>query len=150
MLTVDDIVISKKFYSEVLGLKAVNESDDCVIFSQRYLAIQSRKTGIDADRSEGHTVEICLTATDFSDLWERLQVMEAVIMVHDIRSNQWGQQFFRFYDPDHNIIRISEDMRNVCRRISCEGRVPEDIAKMTGTTVRFVQRALYSSKGIVI
>jgi len=136
LIVVDDIDVSKKFYTEILGQEIAMDFGANVTFAESF-AIQSKSswTGfIDKPASEiryqGNDAELYFEEEEFDSFVERLKTYE-VKYVHQVIEHAWGQRVVRFYDPDMHIIEVGESMMTVCRRFHTEGMTVEEIVKRT-------------------
>jgi catechol 2,3-dioxygenase-like lactoylglutathione lyase family enzyme len=114
---VRDIVISKKFYCEVLGLKPVQDFSTIVIFENHFAIHSARELlitvyGQDPGESEEPLGrENLLLYFECADLDEAFAAIGGrVELIHPILRQAWGQRVFRFHDPDHHIVEIGEPL----------------------------------------
>jgi len=114
---VRDMEVSRKFYSEVLGLKIVQDYPVFVLFedhfaihqAQAYHAMAFGHETEAAARPQGQdNVVLYFETPDLEGMFARLQGQVRVI--HPIRQQAWGQKVFRFYDPDGHMVEIGEPM----------------------------------------
>jgi catechol 2,3-dioxygenase-like lactoylglutathione lyase family enzyme len=112
---VRDIGISKKFYSELLGLKIIQDDEVFVVFEDRFSIHQAHElltTVFEKEMGESSQLQgknnllLYFETDDLEDVFARLQ--NQVRLIHPIKQQAWGQKVFRFYDPDNHVIEIGE------------------------------------------
>lgn len=54
----------------------------------------------------------------------------------------WAQRVIRFYNPDHHIIEVGENMETVCRRFLDTGMTAEEVAKRMDVPLKYVARCI--------
>ncbi len=116
---VKDIQVSKTFYTEILGLKAVQDFGTIVMFENHLAIHQARELGITiwkeaappgADQPQGrHNLLLYFETNALEDTFARLK--DQVKLIHPIQRQAWGQLVFRFYDPDGHAIEIGEPLQ---------------------------------------
>jgi catechol 2,3-dioxygenase-like lactoylglutathione lyase family enzyme len=118
IIFVRDIQVSKAFYTEVIGLKAVKDYGTIVLFENHLAIHQARELAITiwkanapsgADQSQGrHNVLLYFETPTLEETFARLK--DQVKLIHPIECQAWGQMVFRFYDPDGHAIEIGEPL----------------------------------------
>lgn len=79
---------------------------------------------------------------------DRLEELEEEILrndfefIHRVREQPWKQRNFRFYDYDKHILEIAERMDIVISRLQQNGKAIEEIARLTGYTVKQVLQTM--------
>ncbi len=135
LIAVHDINRTKRFYSEVLGIKPVNDFGANVIFEGGFCAqtidtwcgfIFEKKRRI---RFDSRNYELYFEETDFDEFIKKLMDRDDIVFVHKVIEHSWGQRAVRFYDPDMHIIEVGENIGSVCRRFMKEGMSIEETAK---------------------
>ena len=56
--------------------------------------------------------------------------------------HRWGQRAVRFYDPNHHIIEVGEDMSMVVKRFWDGGMTAEQIAERMDVPLDYVKECL--------
>ncbi len=118
VLFVKDIRVSKAFYTEMLGLKVIEDHGLFVLF-ENYLGIhQAHELAVtvwkadapsDTDQLQGrHNLLLYFETKELEDAFARLT--DRVKLIHPIERQAWGQMVFRFYDPDGHVIEIGEPL----------------------------------------
>ncbi|MBR5329383.1 MAG: VOC family protein [Firmicutes bacterium] len=145
LLVVADVERSLRFYKDVLGLDV--EIDFGANKTLRGgLVLQTLETwkefiGTDEVTFGGNQMEIYFEEDDFDGLAEKLNAFE-VEYVHPVKEHRWGQRAVRFYDPDHHIIEVGENLKSVCRRFADGGMTPEQVAERMDVPLEFVKYSL--------
>ena len=148
VLLVDDVEKSKRFYSVVLGQKIIFDFGRNVVF-EGGLAIWKRDYALNLIFEEKKTVfqagtsnvEFYFETGDLKKLFERLS-NEEVEVIHSIREEPWGQNVFRVFDFDRNILEFAEPMESVVIRLSTQGLSLEEIAKKSQMSMDFIRLTL--------
>lgn len=148
MLIVTDMEKSKKFYKEVLGLRAIMDFGANVTLTGG-VSLQTKeswKEFIHKNEDEiifsGNDAELYFEEDDFDSFIERLNSLKDIEYVHQVYEHRWGQRVVRFYDLDKHIIEVGENMKVVCRRFLESGLTIEETAKRMDVPVKFVQASV--------
>ncbi len=116
---VKNISLSKRFYIELLGLHVLEDYGTIVIFEDHFVIHNSRnliKTVFKKDRlfskfkQGSKNLLIYFECDHLEDAFERIKDGN-VKFIHEIEKQAWGQNVFRFYDPDNHIVEIGEPFR---------------------------------------
>jgi catechol 2,3-dioxygenase-like lactoylglutathione lyase family enzyme len=116
---VKDMNVSKKFYSELLGLKVMNSYPTIIWFENNfaihdaaalYKTIYKKDLPSPPARQGKDNIDIYFECTDLEALFNSLQEQN-VQFIHPIETQAWGQKVIRFYDPDYHIVEIGEPFR---------------------------------------
>lgn len=111
---VADIACSKRFYSDLLGLKITQDHWNFVQFEDGFAlhdgaalheTIFSEKARTPSPYGRKNLV-LYFEVEDIDAVFSRLA--DLVELIHPIKRETWGQRVFRFYDPDRHIIEIGE------------------------------------------
>jgi catechol 2,3-dioxygenase-like lactoylglutathione lyase family enzyme len=145
---VKDVEKSKKFYVNVLGQKILMDFGRNVGFEGGF-AIWEADYALNTIFEEkanklsvgGNNVEIYFEVVNLDGLLQKLK-KEGIELIHPIREHQWGQRGFRFYDPDHHIIEVSEPMLNVVVRMYQNGMNINEIEKKSMMPKEFIEMAI--------
>ncbi len=150
LLVVEDIEKSKAFYKEVLGLRTIMDLGTNATLKGG-LSLQTRKSYAEfigrpehEIRFQGNDAEIYFEEEDFDGFAQKLEAISGLQYVHPVQEHSWGQRVVRFYDPDHHIIEVGEDMKTVCRRFLDSGLTIEETAERMDVPVKYVKA--YSRK----
>jgi catechol 2,3-dioxygenase-like lactoylglutathione lyase family enzyme len=117
---VKDIKKSRQFYESIIGLKVEKEYDTIIFFENRFV-IHNRdiihQTIFEGKINlEEQPVQInILIYFETDNLEESFQhiLKNNITLIHGIKTQEWGQQVFRFYDPDGYILEIGEAMNQI-------------------------------------
>jgi catechol 2,3-dioxygenase-like lactoylglutathione lyase family enzyme len=115
---VRDLAVSKRFYTETLGLKVVEDHGTIVLLENHLALHQARELALTVwgahppdglDQPQGRRNLLLYFETQaLEETFERLAGM--VRLIHPIQRQAWGQCVFRFYDPDGHAIEIGEPL----------------------------------------
>ncbi len=53
--------------------------------------------------------------------------------------HRWKRRVIRFYDLDHHIIEVGENIQSVCQRLLESGMSVEEVAKQMDVPIDFVK-----------
>jgi len=148
LLVVDDLIISKKFYYDILQLEVISNFGANVVLTGG-IALQTKeswlrfisKTPMDICYG-GNDVELYFEEKHFDGFLEKLKAFPSIRYVHPPLEHSWGQRVVRIYDPDFHIIEVGEDMKVVCKRFLLQGFSIEETAIRTQFPVAFIKEAL--------
>jgi catechol 2,3-dioxygenase-like lactoylglutathione lyase family enzyme len=148
VLFVNDVEISKHFYSRVLGQTVVMDFGQNVGF-EGGLAIWDKDYALNLifnDKTRtiqvgANNAEIYFEVNDLDALFLRV-TQEHITVIHPIRTHPWGQKAFRIYDPDLHIIEFAESMENVIRRLHDEGLSLQEISQQSMMPLEFINMVL--------
>jgi len=115
---VKDIQVSKTFYTEIIGLKVVQDHGTIVLFENHLAIHQARELAVtiwkadasaEADQPQGRgNLLLYFEIPALEETFARLK--DQVKLIHPIERQAWGQRVFRFYDPDGHAIEIGEPL----------------------------------------
>lgn len=145
LIAVTNIEESKKFYQEVLGMKIVgdfgaNVQLDSGLFLQ---TLETWKSFINGKTvSMNHNAgELYFEVSDIEMFCKNLQA-HPIEYIHELIEHRWGQRVVRFYDPDHNIIEVAEDITIVVKRFFSSGMTEAQVAKRMDVPLDYVKECL--------
>ena len=141
LIVVTDMDRSVEFYRNVLGLHIIMDFGANKTLTGG-LCLQTRDTYHDfidgkAISFGGNQFELYFEEDDFDAFAARLGA-NSIEYVHPVKEHSWGQRVVRFYDPDHHIIEVGENLKAVCQRFLDGGMTPEQVAKRMDVPVKFV------------
>jgi len=154
VIFVKDIGISKHFYMNLLaqriemdfGCNVVFQSGLCLWELRSDLPItrhlRSEKMRTDA----GNRFELYFETTDIISAFSRLSA-ENIRLLHPIHEEPWGQQTFRFFDPDSHLIEIGETIAAFVKRFQKQGMTPGEIHERTGVPRIMIDDILKPGRG---
>jgi predicted enzyme related to lactoylglutathione lyase len=112
---VKDIKVSKIFYESVIGLK-IEQDYETIVFFENHFVIHNRNNIIQTvfgnkpllKKRQGRKNILIYFETDDIELSFQQITENKVDLIHPIKKQEWGQNVFRFYDPDKHIVEIGE------------------------------------------
>ncbi len=114
---VKDIKVSRVFYESVIGLK-IEQDYETIVFFENHFVIHDRNDIIQTiygkkpllKKEQGRkNLLIYFETDDIETAFQRIKKSKTEI-IHQIKKQEWGQNVFRFYDPDKHIVEIGEAM----------------------------------------
>ena len=117
LVFVKDIAKSKEFYRDVIGIKIETEYET-IIFFENHFTIHDAKNllqTIFGDKPKDNTlqgrrnIDIYFESDDIQESYRKVKESGTEI-IHGIKEQAWGQNVFRFFDPDGHIVEIGEAM----------------------------------------
>jgi catechol 2,3-dioxygenase-like lactoylglutathione lyase family enzyme len=149
VLFVKNIEISKKFYTEVLGLKIDLDFGKNVIFKNGFAIWEIQNNHIIAStigcdnitNTKFNRFELYFETENLPKILNSLTGNE-VQLLHELHVEPWGQQTIRFYDPDNHLIEIGESMKQFVRRFYDNGLSIEEVSKKTSVPIEEIERLL--------
>lgn len=115
VIMVKDISVSKTFYSEVLGLKILQDAGVFVLFENHFSIHQARELQqtvfgeaprLSIDPMGADNLLLYFESLDLQADFQKIK--DKVTLIHPIVKQSWGQNVFRFYDPDRHVVEIGE------------------------------------------
>ena len=145
LIAVTDMEKSKTFYDDVLGLKVAADFGANVTL-EGGVVLQTMETWKELIQSDeialnNHAGELYFEETEMDAFLSHLQNC-GVSYVHPPLEHRWGQRVVRFYDPDHHIIEVGEDITMVIKRFAAQNMTAAQIAKRMDVPEDFVQKCL--------
>lgn len=145
LIAVKNIEESKKFYQEILGMKIVGDFGANVqlnggLFLQTLDTWKSFINGktVSMNHNAG---ELYFEVSNIAMFCKNLQA-HPIEYVHELIEHRWGQRVVRFYDPDHNIIEVAEDIAIVVKRFFSSGMTEAQVAKRMDVPLDYVKECL--------
>lgn len=137
MIVVSDMARSKKFYGDLFGETVLMDLGANVTLSGG-LALQEKNywatlmgKPVEEIRPGNDNFELYYETDDLDAFLPRLEASGAQ-MAQPVGEAPWGQRTARFYDPDHNLIEVGENMEIVIKRFFAQGMTPEQVSQRTG------------------
>ena len=145
LIAVTDMEKSKKFYDDVLGLTVTADFGANVTLDGG-VVLQTMETWKELIQSNEIALHNCASELYFeeSDMDAFLSHLRncGVNYVHPPLEHSWGQRAVRFYDPDHHIIEVGEDITMVVKRFAARNMTAVQIAKRMDVPEDFVRKCL--------
>ena len=147
LLAVSDMDRSLEFYSKLLGLSVELDFGANKTLTGG-LVLQTLDTwkaflGTKAVSFGGNAAELYFEEEDFDSFLRKLDIC-AVDFVHPPKEHSWGQRVVRFYDPDHHIIEVGEELGAVCRRFLASGMTAAQTAERMDVPLSYVEACMKS------
>ena len=149
VIFVKDIVISKDFYYNLLGLPIDLDFGKNVIFKSGFAIweIQDKHiipSTLGLEKISNNTInrfELYFETENLPEIYETLK-KNGVKFLHEIHEEPWGQQTIRFFDPDKHMIEIGESMRQFVCRFYNQGLTIEQVFKKTSIPIDEIKRLI--------
>lgn len=143
LIAVTDMERSRRFYQDVLGREVISDFGANVTLTGN-IALQTWETWKEFIHERnisfgGNAFELYFEEDDIDGFMEKLNSMPKIEFVHPLLKHSWGQRVVRFYDPDHHIIEVGENMDIVIKRFLQSGLSVEETAKRMDVPVEYVQ-----------
>lgn len=145
LIAVKKINESKKFYHDILGMNVVgdfgaNVQLDSGLFLQ---TIETWSTFINCKDIflKNNATELYFEEPDFDEFLTKLEAVH-IEYVHEPLEHSWGQRAVRFYDPDHHIIEVAEDIVIVVKRFLNSGLSEEQVAVRMDVPVDYIKECM--------
>ena len=145
-LAVKDVNVSKKFYQDLFGLKIFQDYGINISFGGLSLQ-QEFDWLLDIPREsvlqKSHNMELYFEEDKFDDFIVKLEQCQDIKYIgNGVKESGWGQRSIRFYDPDHHIIEVGEDMKMVVKRFLDSGMSMEETSKRMNVSVSGLESLL--------
>lgn len=149
VLFVNNIEISKSFYSGLLGLTIETDLGKNVIYKGGLTIweinenhIIPRKIGLkNTSERSSNRFEIYFETENIEVVFDNLK-NSGIRFLHELHEEPWGQYTFRFFDPDNHLIEIGEPMISFVIRMHRQGLSTEQISLKTSLPVEEVLRMI--------
>lgn len=147
LVVVQDILVARNFYENLLGQKVESDFGENVTFEGDFaihLEGHYKKLLGEGNRPilrKSHNFELYFETDEIDTILAMLKENE-VEFLHEIREQPWGQRVMRFYDPDLHIVEVGETMESVVLRYHIGGMSIEEISKRTSMPVEFVEKTM--------
>lgn len=145
LIAVKDMEESKKFYHDVLGMNVVGDFGANVQLEDG-LFLQTLDTWSSFINNKevylkNNAGELYFEVSDIDEFYKKLQIAN-VELVHELLEQNWGQKVVRFYDPNHHIIEVAEDISMVVKRFFHNGMTVEQVAKRMDVPINYIKKCL--------
>lgn len=148
-LFVEDIEVSKLFYTKVLNLNIDLDFGKNIIFKEGFAIWEIQQNhiipqtlGIDnISNKSSNRFELYFETEDIKEVFSELKKSNTKFL-HEIHEETWGQKTIRFFDPDNHLIEIGEALKVFITRFYNQGLSVEQISGKTSVPVEEVKRLL--------
>ena len=148
VIFVDNITISKKFYQHLFNLEVEYDFGENIVFTDAFTLWQRQRSEdiiFGASRNlhpdAAKTMELYFETEDIEGLWRYIKKSN-IEVIHELKTESWGQRTCRMYDPDGYIIEVAEPMTAAVRRLAATGMRLAAIARKTQLSENAVQQIL--------
>jgi catechol 2,3-dioxygenase-like lactoylglutathione lyase family enzyme len=148
LIAVKDMEKAKRFYHDVLGLEVVADFGANVTLTGGIAlqTVDTWKNFIHKQEEEivfgNNACELYFEEENMDAFIGKLESREGIVYVHPLLEHSWGQRVVRFYDPDHHIIEVGENMIMVVKRFIATGLSAEETAARMDVPVDYVKSCL--------
>lgn len=142
LIAVKNMQESKKFYHDILDMNVVSDFGANVQLDDG-LFLQTLDTWSDFINHKdvylkNNSGELYFEVSDIDGFCKKLQTAD-IEYVHKLLEHSWGQRVVRFYDPNHHIIEVAEDISMVAKRFFRDGLTVEQVAERMDVSVDYVK-----------
>ena len=148
LIAVKDIEKSKAFYKSVLGLDVVLDVGANVELTGG-ISLQTADSWakfIRKSESEiifsSNAIELYFETDDIDNFTLKLKSFADIEYLHPLMEHSWGQRAVRFYDVDHHIIEVAENMVMVTKKFIKSGLTLEQTAKRMDVGIDYIKAIL--------
>ena len=148
LIAVKNIEKSKAFYKSVLDLDVVMDAGVNVELTGG-ISLQTADSWakfIRKPESEivfsNNAIELYFETDDIDSFIEKLKSFADIEYLHPLMEHSWGQRAVRFYDMDHHIIEVAENLVLVTKRFIGSGLTLEQTAKRMGVDIDYIKTIL--------
>lgn len=119
IIFVKDINKSKRFYSDALGLKIIQDYETIVFFENHFVlhsavsiikTVFKRNNYFQKKKQGRKNILIYFETNQLDNCFNKIAKL-GVKFIHGIEKQAWGQKVFRFKDPDGHIVEVGEPFR---------------------------------------
>lgn len=145
LLIVKDARASKKFYEEVLKVKAIVDLDSYVVFEGGFSVMteagwqEFSHLKRDNLHYRHHSCELYFEDDDLDGYLKYLKSFPEIEMFNELATMPWEQRTVRFYDPDGHVLEVGDSMKVVVKRMLKAGASLEEAVKRSEFPLEFVQ-----------
>lgn len=147
-IAVKDVNLSKKFYQDLFGLEVFQDYGINISFGG--LSLQQEFDWLldipkESVLQKSHNMELYFEENKFDNFIAKLEQRNDIRYIgNGVKEAGWGQRSIRFYDPDHHIIEVGEDMKMVIKRFLDSGMSMEETSKRMNVSVSDLESLLQS------
>ncbi len=111
---VAEIDRSKQFYSELLGLRIIEDHGNFVRFDDGFALHDGAslhhtifgEAPASHDQYGRRNLVLYFEVEDIASVFQKIGTK--VDLIHEVKQQDWGQRVFRFFDPDRHIVEVGE------------------------------------------
>jgi catechol 2,3-dioxygenase-like lactoylglutathione lyase family enzyme len=135
VIFVNDIRVSCEFYQKMLNQEIEHDFGSNIVFKSKLSLWQPGKkheiSSIMGSDENGNTFELYFETENINEFTDRIKLNE-IKLLHDLKTEPWGQMTIRFFDPDNHLIEVGESMHIFVSRIYKETGSVETTSERTG------------------
>lgn len=143
VIFVDEIERSKRFYTEILDEEIEHDFGNNIMFKSHLSLwktdLNHEIKDIEGKSKQGNTFELYF---ETEDIFKSAEIIKAnnIRLLHDVKTEPWGQMTIRFFDPDDHLLEIGESFNRFLTRIFKETGSVEETSKKTGVHEDIVRK----------
>ena len=148
LIAVKDIEKSKAFYKSVLDLDVVMDVGANVELTGG-ISLQTADSWANFIRKpeseivfSNNAIEVYFETDDIDGFIEKLKLFADIEYLHPLMEHSWGQRAVRFYDVDHHIIEVAENIVMVTKRFIGDGLTMEQTATRMDVGIEYIKAIL--------
>ncbi len=145
VIFVEDIDRSKKFYTELLNEEIEHDFGDNVMFKSQLslwkINPDHEIAGVEDTSKNGNAFELYFETEDILESAEKIKENN-IRLLHDIKTEPWGQMTIRFFDPDDHLLEIGESFNRFITRIYNETDSIKETANRTGVHEDIIRKVV--------
>jgi catechol 2,3-dioxygenase-like lactoylglutathione lyase family enzyme len=149
VIFVKDIEKAKKIYTEILNQQIEHDFGNNIIFKSGLSLWQidpnHEISKIAGDPRAGNTFELYFETDDIRKCCEVIKT-SGLNILHDIKTESWGQMTFRFFDCDGHLIEIGEALEKFITRIYNETQSTHETSVRTGVPESMILKIIGVNK----
>lgn len=130
---VKNLAVSKKFYSDILGLSAKN-SEKGLVLDDRFLLIESQ--------NPINTEKIVFETDYFTETLRKILSLGTIELSRHVDETDDGRRFLSLLDPDGNSVWIEESVDSHLKNLIASGKTAREVASLTSLSIDKVISAL--------
>ncbi|MGM0123738.1 hypothetical protein IGI37_001112 [Enterococcus sp. AZ194] len=92
----------------------------------------------DEIKTRENNLEPYFEKLEFDFFVEKLNQRADIEWLYPVKEAPWGQKCIRFYDLDHHLIEVAENLKSVVERFQTQGYSIEEIALRMAISVKEV------------
>jgi len=145
VIFVEEIERSKKFYTEILNEKIEHDFGTNVMFESRLslwkIKPEYEVAAIEGSSKAGNTFELYF---ETEDIFESASWIKSnnIPLLHDIKTEPWGQMTIRLFDPDHHLVEVGESFTRFITRIYEETGSEKETSERTGVHEDIIRKII--------
>ena len=144
VIFVKDISASRRFYEDLLGQEIEHDFGANIIFKSHISLWQiaaNHEIARLTSQENSNRFELYFETEDINSI--TLKITESsTSLLHQLKTEPWGQKTIRFFDPDDHLIEIGESLPTFVSRIHSETGSVEKVCEITGVDRKTVENII--------